>query len=329
MKRADIKQSKLSVIPMAAVMFLIISLFVVPFVCPDQIYLFLIFNTIGIYIIVNSGLDIVYGYSGQISIGQAGFYAIGAYTSALLSMKLGLPVIVTLLLGGLIAALVGALIAIPSTKVVHHFLALVTIGFGEIVRLIFHNGGEFTGGPDGITAIPALMIGSMEITSFQSYYYVILICVIVFSVAKLSLVNSRIGRAFLAIRYNPESSLAFGINVPAYKVIAFSIGAFYAGLGGALYAHMIRFISPETFTLNQSVLFLTMILLGGACSFWGPVVGAILLTILFEYLQSFGTYQTAVYGIIIVLVVFFMPTGIIGGFRTLANKRSVKTQNIK
>jgi branched-chain amino acid transport system permease protein len=295
----------------------VVVLLLVPVLLRGQNYLLLILNTIGIYIIVNAGLDIVYGYSGQISIGQAGFYAIGAYVSAMLSTGLGLPVVLTMLSGALAAALVGAVIAIPSTKVVHHFLALVTIGFGEIVRLIFHNGGERTGGPDGIAAIPPLRLGPLDFASSQSYYYIVLLSAIALLAAKASLVNSRIGRAFLAIKLNPEAGSAFGIDVPKYKVIAFTIGAFYAGVGGALYAHLFKFISPETFTLNQSVLFLTMVLLGGAGSFWGPIIGSVLLAVVFELLQGLGTFQMAVYGLVILMVVFFMPTGIVGSIKSI------------
>jgi branched-chain amino acid transport system permease protein len=298
----------------------VVGLFLVPWASREQAYLILVLNITGIYIIVNSGLDIVYGYSGQISIGQAGFYAIGAYVSAILSLRFGLPVLLTMVVGALAAALAGAIIAIPSTRVVHHFLALVTIGFGEIVRLIVHNGKELTGGPDGIVAIPALKIGPLELASIESYYYVVLISVLALLAVKKSLVNSRIGRALLAIRFNPEASMAFGIDVHKYKVLAFTIGAFYAGFGGALYAHMIRFISPETFTLDQSVLFLTMVLLGGSGSLWGPIIGSVLLMLMSELLQGFGTYQMAIYGLMIMLVLFFMPRGIVGGIKAKLRK---------
>lgn len=305
----------------ATLLLLAAGLFLVPSILRGQTYLFLVLCTIGIYVIVNSGLDIVYGYSGQISIGQAGFYAVGAYVSAILSVRFGLPVFFTMILGALAASLAGVLIAIPSTRVVHHFLALVTIGFGEIVRLVLHNGGEFTGGPDGIAAIPPLRLGALNFDSFQSYYYLTLVCVLACLAAKASLVNSRIGRAFLTIRYNPESSAAFGINVQKYKVVAFGIGAFCAGFGGVLYAHLVRFVSPETFTLNQSVLFLTMVLFGGARSLWGPIIGSVVLMAVSELLQSFGTLQMAAYGLIIMLVLFAMPRGIVGGLKELMARR--------
>lgn len=305
-----------------AVMLLLVSaLFLVPVVLQSQVYVIFVLCTIGIYVIVNSGLDIVYGYSGQISIGQAGFYAIGAYVSALLSVRLGMPVFLTMIAGALAAAVVGIVIAIPATRVEHHFLALVTIGFGEIVWLVFQNGGALTGGADGIVAIPPLRLGSLVFADYHSYYYVILVCVILALAVKASLINSRIGRAFMAIKYNPAASAAFGIDLVKYKVMAFAIGAFYAGLGGALYAHLIWFVSPETFTLNQSVLFLTMVLLGGSGSLWGPVMGTVLLIVVLEILQGFGTYQMAIYGVIIMLILFLMPQGIAGGIEGMVRKR--------
>jgi branched-chain amino acid transport system permease protein len=138
---------------------------------------------------------------------------------------------------------------------------------------------------------------------------------------KASLIKSRTGRAFMAIKYNPHASVAFGVDLVKYKVTAFAIGAFYAGLGGALYTHLIWFVSPETFTLNQSVLFLTMVLLGGAGTLWGPVIGTVLLIVLLEVLQGFGTYQMAVYGVIIMLILLFMPQGIAGGIEGMMRKR--------
>ena len=303
---------------------------ILPFVLASEPYILLILNLAGIYIIVNSGLDIIYGYAGQISIGQAGFYAVGAYTSALLSLHWGMPPALTVPLGALLAALVGVVIAVPSVKLVHHFLAMVTIGFGEIVRLLLINGGAVTGGPDGVIAIPKLALGPLLFDSNQKYFYVIYFSVAVFLAIKVSLIHSRIGRAFVAIRENPLASSSFGINTQKYKVLAFAIGAFYAGFAGALYAHLIRFVSPETFSLEQSVSFLTMVLLGGAGTFFGPLVGTVIILVLFEYLQVFGQAQMAVYGLIIICVLFFMPRGLVGKLdEVLARRREVRRGRLK
>jgi len=281
-------------------------------------YILLIATLIGIYIIVNSGLDIVYGYSGQITLGQAGFYAIGAYTSALLSMHTGLPVILCMICGGLLASFLGMLIAIPSVKLVHHFLAMVTIGFGEIVRLLALNGGELTGAADGIPFIPKLSLFGFTFDTTGRYFYVVLGAVIIMLILKQNLVRSRIGRAFRSVRDNADAAAAFGLNVRRLKVTAFTVEGFYGGLGGALYAHLVGFISPETFTLQQSVLFLTMVLLGGSGNLWGPIIGSVLISIMFEVLQPLGQAQMAIYGAIIMGVMLFMPRGIWGAVSTQA-----------
>ena len=291
------------------------ALAILPLVIGRENYLLFPLSLVGIYIVVNSGLDVVYGYCGQISIGQAGFYAIGAYGSALMSLHLEIPVFVSIPTAALLASLAGTLIAIPSVKLEHHFLAMVTIGFGEIVRLILTNGGGFTGGPDGIRAIPSLKIGPWNFETNTSYFYLVWGIVLLVLIIKQRLVVSRVGRAFVAIRENPLASRSFGINNEFYKVLAFTVGAFFAGLGGALYAHLIRFVSPESFSLEKSVSFLTMVLLGGAGSLLGPIFGTTIVFFLFEYLQVFGQAQMAIYGLMIICVLFFMPRGLIGKLR--------------
>ncbi|MBB4112793.1 branched-chain amino acid transport system permease protein [Rhizobium sp. BK226] len=281
-------------------------------------YFLLIATLIGIYVIVNSGLDIVYGYSGQITLGQAGFYAIGAYTSAILSLHTDLPVFFCMIAGGLLSSFLGMIIAIPSVKLVHHFLAMVTIGFGEIVRLLAVNGGELTGAADGIPFVPKLSIGGFTFDTVNKYYYFVLAAVVVLLWMKQNLVKSRIGRAFRSIRDNSDAASAFGINVHRMKVTAFTIEGFFGGFGGALYAHLIGFISPETFSLQQSVLFLTMVLLGGGGSFWGPIIGTVVISVLFELLQPLGQAQMAIYGLIIMGVMLFMPRGIVGKLQSYA-----------
>jgi branched-chain amino acid transport system permease protein len=297
-----------------------------PLVVHNQ-YVLLVATLTGIYVIVNAGLDIVYGYSGQITLGQAGFYAIGAYTSALLSMHTALPVIVCMVLAGLLASLIGAIIAIPAVKLVHHFLAMVTIGFGEIVRLLVLNGGKLTGAADGIPRVPKLRILDFTFDSVGRYFYFVLLCVVVLLRLKQNLVTSRIGLAFRSIRENADAAAASGINVHRLKVTAFTVEGFFGGFGGALYAHLVGFISPETFGLQQSVLFLTMVLLGGAGNLWGPIIGTVLISIMFELLQPLGQAQMAIYGVMIMAIIFFMPRGITGNISgVLSSRRQVKVR---
>lgn len=291
----------------------LVPLAMVPQVMSDQTYLLLLLCSVGIYVIAVSGLDLLFGYSGQISLGHAAFYAVGAYTSALLSLKAGFPVWLSLPAGALLAGLVGVVIALPSVKLVHHFLALVTIGFGEIVRLFVMNV-EFTGGHTGLLGIPAFKLGPLVLRSKAEYFYLILFCVVLALVAKQRLVHSRVGRALVAIRENPRAAESFGINLVGYKVWVFAISAIYTGLAGGLYAHLVRFISPETFSGGQSVLFLIVLLFGGVASMWGPVIGAVVISLLTESLQALGSAQGLVYGCAILVVLFLLPRGIAGSF---------------
>jgi branched-chain amino acid transport system permease protein len=286
-----------------------------PVLFPDQTYMHLIICTLGIYIIVNTGFDVLFGYSGQISLGQAGFYAIGAYFSAIFS-KAGIPVLASMLLAASIAALVGFFLAIPCSKLVHHFLSIVTIGFGEIVRLLALNGpAKLTGGANGIGGIPAVSLFGFQLTSKAAYLYFVVALVLLALFVKRRIVDSRVGRAMIAIKCNPDASEAFGMKLSKYKSMAFTTAAFYAGIGGALYAHLVRFISPESFSADQSSMFLVMILVGGMGTFCGPIIGSVIIIFVTEVLQQFGQYQMLIYGALIIFVLFFMPTGIAGTIR--------------
>lgn len=303
----------------------------IPLLFMGKSYIFSVVNFILIYIIAASGLDLLFGYSGQISLGHAGFYAIGAYISSLMSRDLGVPVLVTMICGGILAALVAIALAFPASKLKYHFLSLVTIAFGEIMFLfIINSPGDITGGFSGVYGIPPLTLFGTAITSNMGYYYVLLVFTIIFLFIKYRIVNSKVGRAFIAIRDNSAAANGMGINVRKYRVIAFAISAFYTAFAGALYSHMIRFISPEVFTLdNISVPLLTMVLFGGLSSQWGPAIGAVVVTIINEMLQVTGTYRMIIYGVFVVIVLLFMPKGIMSFINNLIDKikwkRGVKT----
>lgn len=208
------------------------------------------------------------------------------------------------------------MLAIPCSKLVHHFLSIVTIGFGEIVRLLALNGPtKLTGGANGIGGIPPVSLFGYKLTSNATYLYFVLALVVLFLIIKKRIVDSRVGRAMLAIKCNPDASEAFGIKISKYKAMAFTAAAFYAGIGGALYAHLVRFISPESFSGEQSSMFLVMILVGGMGTFYGPLIGSFLIILVTEFLQNFGTYQMLVYGALIIFVLFVMPNGIAGTLR--------------
>lgn len=287
-------------------------LILIPIVFSRSAYLMLLLCTIGISTIAVSGLDLLFGYSGQISLGHAAFYAIGAYTSAILSKNYGIPVWITLIIGATLAAIIGLLIALPSVKLVHHFLALVTISFAQLVYLFVSNAEELTQGFEGINFIPKPTIGSFSFDTNTSYFYLIWVCALLLLFFKQCIVCSKTGRAFLAIKENSHAANGMGINLTKYKVMAFAISAFYTGFAGGLYAHFIGFISPESFMLMQSVLFLTMLLFGGTGNLYGPILGTVALTILSELLQEIGNYQVIVYGFVLLLVILFLPTGLSG-----------------
>jgi len=304
-----------------------------PIIFNGNEYLILIFCTIGITAISVSGLDILFGYSGQISLGHAAFYAIGAYTSAILSRNIGLSVWISILMGALLATIIAILLAIPTVKLVHHFLALVTISFGQVVYLFVSNVDKLTGGYEGMNFIPPPQMGSFIFSTNISYFYIIYSSLLIFIIIKDRIVKSRIGRAFISIRENSYAASGSGVNVRYYKVMAFAISAFFTGFAGALYAHFIGFISPETFVFSQSILFLIMLLMGGmGDSIAGPIIGVIFITIISEYLQQIGSSQTLFYGIIILLLIIFLPNGLYGstrGFYELIHEKKVVKNNAK
>lgn len=274
----------------------------------------------GLYLIAVSGLDLLFGYSGQISLGHAAFYCIGAYGSVMLHDYTGLPILVTMLFGAVLATLLAALIAYPASKLVFHFLSLATIAFGEIIyQLVAQSPGKITGNFTGYFTQTVSIFG-YPLNSYTKYYFFTAVCVAIFLIIKHNLVRSRVGRALIAIRENSHAANGMGINVRKYKVIAFAVSAFYTAFAGAMYAHFVRFISPDTFTQKQSVQFLTMLLFGGTSSLAGPAVGVLSVQILNEVLRSAERYQLLIYGVLLLVVIIALPGGIYGAVRGLKDK---------
>ncbi|MDR1508069.1 MAG: branched-chain amino acid ABC transporter permease [Synergistaceae bacterium] len=294
------------------IMSLFAILLIQPLVWRKLTYVLLIFNYVGIYVVAATGLDLLLGYSGQISMGQAGFYAIGAYTSALLSIHIHIPVIFTMFIGASLAALVGIILAYPASKLVFHFLSLATIAFGEIVyQLCIRAPGDITRGFQGLIGIPSLSFFGVRFNTYSRYFYFLLAVVTICLLLKARIINSRTGRAFVAIRENAHAANGMGINVQEHKVLAFGIASFMTGLAGALYAHLVFFISPETFSSDTSVMFLTMVLFGGIGTYLGPVLGAVAVICIREFLQYLGVYYMLIYGIFILISLMFLPKGVV------------------
>ena len=284
----------------------------------------LLANFMILYIIAVSGLDILFGYSGQISMGHAAFFCIGAYGSVLLHEFTGLPVLITILIGTVLATLIGSLLAYPASKLVFHFLSLATIAFAvDIYPLVTHSPGNITGNFTRIFTETISLFG-FKLNTYTKYYFFSVVCMVIFLIIKTNLVRSRVGRAFIAIRENSHAANGMGINVRKYKVIAFATSAFYTAFAGGLYAHLVRFISPDTFTQKQSVMFLTMLLFGGSASVGGTVTGVFTVQFLNEILRSAERYQLLIYGVLLLVVILAFPGGLFGLVKQAIKK--VKTR---
>lgn len=292
----------------------------VPAIVKD-VYVIHILNTIGIYILLTTGLNLILGYAGQISVGHAAFFGIGAYTSALLTVKTGLSFWGGLVAAGVVAALFGIVIG-PVLRLRGHVLAMATIAFGEIIRMVLMNWISLTNGPRGIYQIPPPRVPFMEISSDHSFFYLIFGAVFVNLIVTNRLVESRVGRIWRAIRDDQEAARGVGIPISRYKILAFAIGGFWAGVAGSLHAHLLTYISPHTFTLHESVKMLTMIIVGGEGTVAGSIVGAALLTILSEYLRFAREYNLLPYGLLLLLILIFAPRGIYGLLRDAVGRLS-------
>ncbi len=266
----------------------------------------------GIYIILAVSLNLIIGYAGQVSLGHAAFYGVGAYVSALLSLHLSVPFPVGFLLAGLSAGALGLGLGLPTLRLKEDYLAIVTLGFGVIVDIILLNL-EITGGPDGLVGIPAPQILGLNFRPQARYLGLVAVITLLVLTLALSLVRSYHGRALRAIRDHETAAQVMGINTPAYKIAVFTLAAALAGLAGSLYAHYITFINPESFGLHTSILVLSMVILGGMGSLAGSVVGAVLLTVLPELFRQFKDYQDLAYGAMLVILLIFRPQGLLGG----------------
>jgi len=300
---------------------LVASMFEFGFIINRNRFILLLFGLVAIYTIAVSGLDVLFGYSGQISLGHAGFYAIGAYVSVLLShprmglsewVGFSLPPVLTIFLAGFVAMGFGVIVAFPASKLVAHFLALLTIAFAELVYLAIVSFPDVTRAFLGITGIPPISLFGFAFNTNYLFFLFALGLTLIFLLIKQRIIHSRIGRVFIAIRENPLAANGVGVKLQNYKIMAFAISAFFTGVAGALYAHMIGFISPETFMFAQSVIFLTMLVFGGAGNLIGPIVGVVVIVALQEGTQFWPQGRMLIYGVFLLVTILFLPKGIYG-----------------
>jgi branched-chain amino acid transport system permease protein len=293
-------------------------------------YQHFLLDIIMINIILAVGLNIVKGFAGQVTVGHIALAAIGAYASAVFSAKFGMPFWVSLPAAVLVTGLAGAVVGVPSFRLEGAYLALATLGLAESVR-IFISATAYLGAAEGFINIPAPRIGDYVIDGHLDYYYIVMPIALLGIYFSFSILRSDVGRAFKALREDSLAAAASGVNVRKYKLLAFVLSALYAGCAGALIAHLAPgYLHPNSFTIVEMVTLLLMVVLGGIGHIWGGVVGAVLVTIIFDLTREWYQYQLIVFGMVIVLVVNFMPRGI-GGLidRTLATRRFVAIRRSK
>lgn len=282
-----------------------------PLLMPNAYQQYIV-NVILINIILAVGLNIVKGFAGQVTVGHIALAAIGAYSSAVLSTKFGLPFWVALPSAVVITGLAGILVGIPSFRLEGAYFALATLGLAESVR-IFISATDALGGAIGYENIPPPYLFGQALDTHSSYFYVVLPLALIGMYFSFSILRSDIGRAFKALREDPLAAAATGIDVRKYKVIAFVISALYAGCAGSLLAHMTPgFIHPNSYTIAEMITLLLMVVFGGIGHIWGGVIGAILVTIIYDFTRDYYQYQMAMFGSVIVLTVLYMPKGIGG-----------------
>ena len=288
------------------VMLFAIALF--PHVMSDNYYL-----TIGcqamLYTIIALGLNFIVGMSGLMTLGTAAVYGLGAYTSALLSTKLGVNPWLCLIPVALMGWIIGRGLGYPSLRVQGVYLSLVTIGFTEITRNLLTNL-EFTGSGTGVRNIPPYSLFGFEINNqLRSYYFIFIFMVIAIIVA-LRIARSKWGRAFIAVKNNPEALEVCGIDVASAKITAFTLSSIFGCVAGALYAHFNRYITPSTFTVELSISFVVMLIVGGLGNFWGCVLGAYVVAFVPQLLRATGDSYKLIYAALMMLIVIFFPNGI-------------------
>ena len=282
-------------------------------------------NRACLFILLCVGLNIVKGFCGQVTVGHIGLYAIGAVSSALLALNYGLSFWVSAPLAMLITGFAGIIVGLPSVRLEGAYLALATLGLGESVRIMIAVTPAL-GSSTGIMLIPAPVIGDFVFDSFERYYYLVMTVAVLGIYLSFAILRSATGRAFQAIREDPIAASVIGINVTMYKLLAFVISALYAGLGGALFAHMPPgYIHHNNFTIIEMITLLLMVVLGGIGNIWGGVIGAIVVTVIYDQTKDYYFYQPLIFGITMVLLVVFMPRGI-GG---LIERKIVKQKFIK
>jgi branched-chain amino acid transport system permease protein len=285
------------------------ALLIFPFIAKNR-YQIHIMNMVGIYALLSLGLNIAMGYAGQMNLAMGALWAVGAYTAGLLNQRLGFSLWITLPLAIVAGGLVGGFVGLPALKVRAHYLSIVTIGLNEVINIILVNETKITGGVDGISKIAKPVLFGFPINTEQRYYYLILLAVVITYLIARQILSGRVGRNFRAIRDDYKTAPAMGVNAGFYKLLAFIISGAIAGAAGALYAHLNAYISPDIFEHKTTLFIMTLSMIGGLGNLNGSLIGAFILPVLQEYLRAIQDWQYVVYGLAIMVVVLFVPGGL-------------------
>lgn len=292
----------------------------VPFLISSDYWLHVV-NLSGIYILVAIGLNILTGYTGMLSVGQAGFFGIGAYIAALSMLKLGLSFWLSMPLAAIGTCLFGFLMGLPAMRLKGPYLVMATVGFAEIVRLVLINWTPVTRGTAGLLNIPAPAAFGYEVAGEAGYFYLIygLVALVIFLTRRME--ASKVGLALRAVRENELAAEAMGVPVFWYKALAFGLCAFLAGMAGSVFASFQTYISPDTFTFEDSVAFVSMIVIGGIGTLPGAVVGALIMGLIPEFLRTFKDYRLIIYGFVLLGSAIYFPRGVVGLIETAMGGR--------
>jgi branched-chain amino acid transport system permease protein len=284
-------------------------------------------SMVAIAVILAVGLNLLMGYAGQVSLGHAAFYGIGAYTSAILTTQFGWSPWLAMLMGIGLTVAVAFVVGVPCLRLHGHYLAMATLGFNIIVFVVMNAWTPVTQGSSGVYGIPKLSIGAWTIASYQSQYFLTWAAALLVLLVSVNIVNSRVGRALRALHGSEPAAATLGVNIAWYKVQVFVLSAAFASLAGSLYAHIANYISPSAFAFGVSVQLVVMVVIGGMASVWGAVIGATAITFLSLWLDKLSgkvpqamELKVVAFGLVLVLVMIFMPGGLTVGVRDLVRR---------
>ena len=313
-------------------LFILIALMVIlialPYLIKRTIYVRYICNIL-MWATLAGSLNAINGYSGQMCLGQAGFFAIGAYSGAILAKNFGIDFWLCLLIGGIISMIMGLLVSLPTSKLSGIYLSIVTLGASEIIRIIAQTWEPVTGGSLGIKQIPYPSFFGIQLNTPREYYYIFLAILIVFNIITSRVLKSRVGRAWVSIREDQIAAKSLGVETSRYKRLNFMYGAFWAGVIGVAYAPFVTYIESSQFSLDTGWNVLAMVILGGQGTLAGPIVGSAIVTLLTESLRFLENWRYVIYAALIIFMMWVRPQGLVGASNSMLAGREIKMKDDK